>query len=147
MDKAMELLEQLAIKLGVTIEYLWETLIRQQHVEGITNIVMAIVEIIVIAALLWCIPRVINFLNNKVKELEKDRRENGTGWCGSYHTSNCTEDFYKFLSKTFPIVGIIVVIIIFVCLVLNIKYGIQQLLNPDYFALKEVLDAISSSIQ
>lgn len=29
----------------------------------------------------------------------------------------------------------------------DIKYGIQQLFNPDYFALREVLDTISGSVQ
>lgn len=52
MDKAMEMLEQLASQLGVAVEYLWTTLVKQQYVEGVTNIVMAVIGAIAIIVLL-----------------------------------------------------------------------------------------------
>lgn len=147
MDKTMELLEQLAIKLGVTVKYLWTALIKQQYVEGVTNIVMAVIGVIAIIALLCYLPRTTKFFTNKYKELGEDRIKNGTGWDGSYSVSSGTEDFYNLMSKVVPIVGFIAIFIIIMCTTNDIKYGIQQLLNPDYFALKEVLDTISGSVQ
>lgn len=147
MNKAMELLEQLASNLGVTIEYLWETLVRQKYVEGITNIVMAIIGVVAIIILIFCIINGTKFANNKYKELAEDRRENGTGYCGSYNTSSETEDFYNIISKVIPIFGLLIIFLMIKTIKYDISYGIQQLLNPDYFALKEILDTISCSLQ
>lgn len=145
MDKVMELLEQLANSLGVAVEYLWMTLIKQQYIDGVTSLVMSVITIIVIIVLSCCIPKVTKFLDNQSKFLTEDRRENGTGYHGSYHVTSCREDFCNFLKFAVPIVGVITVIIIVVCVISDIKFGIQHLLNPNYFALKEVLDTISGS--
>jgi amino acid permease len=145
MDKVMELLEQLANSLGVAVEYLWTTLVKQQYVEGVTNLVIAVVGVIVTIVLLCWIPRATKYFINQYKELAEDRRKNGTGFEGSYRVSSYREDFCSFLRFTVPIIGFIAIFIIVLCTVNDIKLGIQQLLNPDYFALKEVLDVISGS--
>lgn len=147
MDKAMELLEQLAHSLGVAVEYLWDTLIKQQYVVGVTNIITAIIDVVIIIVLLCCMPKIIKFLNNQHEKIVKDRLENGTGYNGSHTVSSYTEDFYRFFNVTFPIVGCIVILTLIFCFTHDVRYGIQQLLNPDYFALKEVLETISGSIQ
>ena len=141
----MELLEQLANSLGVAVEYLWTTLVKQQYVEGVTNLVMAVISIIVVIILLCCVPKATKFFANQSKELAEDRRKNGTGYNGSYHVSSFKEDFCNSLKFVVPIVGIIIVIVIVLCATSDIKFGIQHLLNPDYFALKEVLDTINGS--
>ena len=143
MDKAMELLEQLAYRLGIAVEYLWSTLVKQQYVEGVTNITMAGIGIIVIIVLLCYIPRATKFAANQHKELEEDRRKNGTGYSGSYSISGHKEDYYHGLKIAIPIFGVVIITIMIVCVTSNIKDGIQQLLNPDYFALKEILNTIS----
>ena len=145
MDKVMELLEQLASSLGVAVEYLWTTLVKQQYVEGVTNLVMAVVGFIMTIVLLCCVPRATRYFTNQYKELAEDREKNGTGYNGSRCVSGFKEDFCNFLRFAIPIVGVIVIFIIILCVVDDIKFGIQQLLNPDYFALKEVLNTISGS--
>lgn len=145
MDKAMELLEQLASSLGVAVEYLWTTLVKQQYVEGITNLAMAGIGIITIIILLCCVPRATRFCATKHKELKEDRKNNGTGYLGSYSVSSEKEDLYNGLKIAIPIIGFMVIFIIIMCVTSDIKFGIQQLINPDYFALKEVLDVISGS--
>jgi hypothetical protein len=147
MDKAMELLEQLSIKLGVATEYLWAILVKQQYAEGITNIVFAIIGIIVIIVLLCCTPKTIIFFTNKHKELIEDRIKNGTGWNGSHFISSGKEDFYDIMIKSIPIFEFILIIIIIWSISYDIEYGIQHLFNPDYFALREILDTISGSGQ
>lgn len=143
MEKAMEFLEKLAKELGVAVEYLWTTLVKQQYVEGVANIVMAIVGIIIVVVLVCYLPKATKFFCNKKKEMEKDRKENGTGYCGSRTVSSESEDFISFLRFAVPIVFCIVIIITFTCSLYDIETGIKQLLNPDYFALKEILNAIS----
>ena len=97
MDKVMELLEQLANSLGVAVEYLWATLVRQQYVEGVTNLVMAAIGIIATIVLLCWIPRATKYFFNQHKELAADRKKNGTGYNDSYTTSSYREDFCAFL--------------------------------------------------
>lgn len=147
MEKIAELLEQLAKQLGVTIEYLWTTLVRQQYVEGIAKLIMAVIGVIAVIAIACMLPRMTKFCVNKKQELASDRRENGTGYEGSYHVSSNMEDFYSALSIAVPIVGAVALIIIVIFSICSINVGIQQLLNPDYFALKEVLDTISGAMQ
>jgi len=147
MDKTMEVLEQLASELGVAVEYLWATLVKQHYVEGVTNIVMAVVNIIVIIVLVCILPKVMNFISNKHKELVEDRKKNGTGYFESRFISSETEDFYDFMRKAIPIVGWVSIFILVLFTIGNIKLGIQQILNPDYFALKEVLKTISGTVQ
>lgn len=142
MEKAMEFLEQLAKELGVAVEYLWTVLVRQQYVEGVTNLVMSGIGFITVIILACYLPKTTRFFVNKHKEMADDRRENGTGHCGSYRVSSESENFMCFLKFAVPIVFCIAIIIIFTCSVSDIKFGIQQLLNPDYFALKEILNAI-----
>lgn len=145
MDKVMELLEQLANSLGVAVEYLWTTLVKQQYVEGVTNLAMAVIGVIATIVLSCWIPSATRYFSNQHKELAKDRKENGTGYNGSYSVSSGKEDFCGVFKFAVPIVGFIVIVSVVSCTVSDIKFGIQQLLNPDYFALKEVLDVISGS--
>ncbi len=143
MDKVMELLEQLASSLGVAVEYLWTTLVKQQYVEGVTNLAMAVVGVVAIIVLSCLVTRATKGLDNKYKELKSSRLNDGTGFNGSYRVASMAEDSFNTLRFLVPIAICIVIFVIFACTIDNIKFGIQQLLNPDYFALKEVLDTIS----
>lgn len=142
MDKAMELLEQLANNLGVAVEYLWATLVKQQYVEGVTNIILAVFGIIAFVLIVIYSSKIIEKINNKYKELVIDRRNNGTGYNGSYTLSSFEEDRYKNLSQSVPVIIVISACIIFILTAIFIIFGVQQLLNPDYFALKEILSSI-----
>lgn len=145
MEKAMEFLEQLAKELGVAVEYLWSILVKQQYVEGVTNIVMASIGFITIIILACCLPKVTKFFINKKKEMAEDRKKNGTGYCGSHTTSSESEDFISFLRFATPTAFCVAILLIFIFSLSDIEFGIKQLLNPDYFALKEILNAISGS--
>ena len=147
MDKAMEMLEQLASKLGVAVEYLWTTLVKQQYVEGVTDIILSVFGIIVIVLLLIFAPKITKSASTKYKELANDRRKNGTGYNGSYSVSSFEEDHYRNLSQSVLTVSIVIGCIVLVLTAMFLVFGVQQLLNPDYFALKEVLNTISGSMQ
>lgn len=147
MDKAMEMLEQLASKLGVAVEYLWATLVKQQYVEGVTDIILSVFGIVVIVLLVIFAPKITKSASAKHKELANDRRKNGTGYDGSYSVSSFEEDHYRNLSQSVPTISIVIGCIVFVLTAMFLVFGVQQLLNPDYFALKEVLNTISGAVQ
>ena len=144
MDNVTKLLEQLANKLGVAVEYLWTTLIKQQYVEGITNIILSVFGVFIIIFLMIYTSKFTKRANDRYRELKEDRINNGSGHNGSYHVASFEEDKYFKLKESIPTYSIIVGSIVFVLTAIFIVCGIQQLLNPNYFALKDLLSVIGS---
>jgi len=114
-----KLLEQLAVKLGTTVEFLWGILVKQQYIDSIVNffivIIFSIVSIICYKKLM---PKILEF--------------------------NCKKGMYDDVSKRtcwlivyWAFQGILFIVILILLIV-----GIQLLLNPEYYALKEILQVI-----
>ncbi len=143
MENITEFLGQLASQLGVAVEYLWTTLVRQQYAEGITGLIMCSVGLIFLIILAVFATRYTRMANSNYERLVQDRLENGTGYNGSYRVSSFKEDRWNTIRLAVPIVSFIVGFILLCVMVGAIPTAIQQLINPEYFALKEVLDAIS----
>lgn len=144
MEQALELVEQLAVKLGVAVEYLMTVLVKQQYAEGITSLIMAGVCLLIIIAMLVVIPKVTKEMNSEREKLRADRLKNGTGYEGSYSVSSGKENFFATMTYAIPIGAVVFSIALLACGIDNIKIGVQQLINPEYFALKEILDVISA---
>lgn len=145
MEQALELVEQLAVKLGVAAEYLMTVLVKQQYAEGITSLIMAGVSLFIIIAMLIVIPKVTKKMNSEHERLRTGRlNKEIEGYGGSYHYSSNKEDFFATMSYLIPIGAVILGIILLACGIDNIKIGVQQLINPEYFAFKEILDVISA---
>lgn len=142
MDKAMEFIEQLAAKLGVAVEYLWSTLVRQQIAEGITDVVMAVLAVVTLVYIAKVTPGFKKTADEKYKALADDRRKNGTGYAGSHVISSFEEDKWQARGTTITVFAIVAAIIAVIIILVCVPVGIQQLINPEYFALKEVLNAI-----
>ena len=133
MEQVVTLLEGIASKLGVAVEHLWEVLVRQQHVQGIADLIWAGIGIIIIAGLCIFVPMFTKYAHRKYVR-EKEHR------CGS---PSDEEEFFGTCQYAVPVIGVILSIFIVVCTMLNLELGIQKLLNPEYFALKELLDTIN----
>jgi len=118
MDQITKLLEQLAIKLGTTVEYLWGVLIKQAHVNAIVNLTFVGVSGLVIVIGLMFIPKIIKLDNEKRTWDEMSIRN--TTWI------------------IYGIVNTILLLILVMCLV----PAITQLLNPEYWALQEILNKL-----
>lgn len=144
MEKALELVEQLATKLGVAAEYLVTVLVKQQYAEGITSLIIAAINLLVVIAMLIFIPRLTVKIHNEYLKIWTDREKNGTGFNGSCYVSSFTEDFYCAMRFVIPIVAVIIGIVLLSIITNGITTGVQQLINPDYFAFKEILDVISA---
>lgn len=116
-NEVLKRIDALAAKLGTTGEYLWTVLVRQARVEAIQNIVTVILSAIVIAVsiavLKWGIRR----------EVEND-------WWGE--PGNIT-----------AIIASVTLAIVCTVIIIQLSNAIPTLLmNPEYWALKQVLEAM-----
>lgn len=145
MDKAMELVEQLATKLGVAAEYLWAVLIKQQYADGIVDIILAAFSFIVLVVVTIYVPKLYTKYFNEYKQLREDRINNGTGYLGSYTTSSLREDHCRDMYEAVRAWGIAISIAVFILMMVYAVSGVKQVINPEYYALKEVLDTIKYS--
>jgi hypothetical protein len=110
-DRVMNFIEELSLKLGVASEYIFEVLVTQQIINGILWLVFAPT---ITAALIY----LTYLLHKKYKQADW---ENEDHWMfGMITTGFCA------------IVGIVVTFI-------SIPVSINQLINPEYYAIKEIL--------
>lgn len=142
MEQAMNMVEQLAVKLGVAAEHLWTILVRQQYAEGVIDIILAALCVIILITTIVYAPKLTEHMSNEYKRLAEDRKINGTGYLGSKHTPSCEEDRYNSLRKNIPAIAVTVGCLSLIFIIMFIVSGVQQIINPEYFALKEILDCI-----
>ena len=119
-DKTIELLNKLADKFGTTVEHLWGVLIKQAAITAVAEIVMALV---MIAAWVW----MFRFVRGKTAEQPE------------------TSDRYAHpeWEQEGALIAWIVVCIaaLITCLQIYgaLTTGATALLNPEYWALKQVM--------
>ncbi|MED1742053.1 hypothetical protein P4U97_21585 [Bacillus swezeyi] len=118
MDKAMEYIDKLAAKLGVAAEHVYGVLVKQAFASGVTDSIIGFVflMIAVIAGVII------------TKVTIKIYGERYCNW-------DC-EWFFVVLA-----VGLLV-ILPGVFGIYAITEGIKALINPEYYAIKEILDTI-----
>jgi hypothetical protein len=112
--ETIQFLESLAAKLGTTGEYLWGILVRQSYVEGVTDIALA---------LLFGTIATIYAVN--AKSLYEKAKEDDS----EFH-------FVIFF------MGMIVSIVLAFMTTFFLIIGISELLNPEFYALKYILNNI-----
>lgn len=118
MDKAMEYIDKLAEKLGVAAEHVYGVLVKQQMVSGVIGIFGMIAAIIFLGIVF-------------TKLLKKGIEHNKV--LDSFDTSP-----YTLVAIFFgAVLGITVIVSFFV-----IPIGINQIINPEYYAIKEIIDTI-----
>lgn len=140
----MELLNELASKLGVAVDHLWSVLVRQQYAEGITGVIGAALCMLALIFVIAFAPRWCEYATRRHEELVKDRETKGTGFNGSYDTPSYEEDYWAFMCSALPIISLSVGVIMCILIPIFVVTGIQQLINPEYFALKEILNTIKA---
>ena len=110
----IEGLQMLAEKLGVTIDYLWSVLLKQAYVSAILDLLFVLLMVIMWAALIKSRGAIKKWLKT-MDDLE--------------------EGFICIFGSGF-IIGVTVAAIIF------IFTSTSALINPEYWALKEILSAV-----
>ncbi len=116
MKEIAPLLEKLAVPLNTTVEYLWATLVRQAPISSIINIIE------------WVIMGVVTWLAWKVfKKIWKEAYDKN--W----------DEVWLIL----PIIIGVVFLIFWIMIICTIPSTIAGFINPEYWALKQLLDAVS----
>lgn len=120
-DKTLELLNRLADKFGTTVEHLWGVLVRQAVISAVTEIVMALA---MVAAWVWLF-RFVRSKTTAPKETPENRYPHAE-W----------EDAGALIAWLVAALALLLVTIQVYCAATT---GLTALLNPEYWALKQLL--------
>ena len=127
-EKAFEYIDAIAANLGVAAEHVYGALLKQAMVSGVRSLVY----IILCLAVVYMVIRMLK----KVYTDVKDGNNNSIfldGW--EISAAGITASF----------AGGIALFILFIAIIANISNASTALLNPEYWALKEILDTIKGA--
>lgn len=116
--ETLDLLQQLAAKLGTTAEHLWAVLIKQAFISACTDFLFYVITV----ALLWF----------AIKKTPK--------W--AQIISNTDSDFIEIGGTAAVVVGWVLVGGLVIAALICIPDTIAALANPEYWALKQILNAV-----
>ena len=126
-EKAFEYIDAIAANLGVAAEHVYGALLKQAMVSGLRSVVY----IIVCLAVGYAIIKVFKRIYSDVKEGED---------------SIFVDSFGISLGGVFAIIiGGVAIIILFFAIMADIGNATTALLNPEYWALKELLNTIKGA--
>jgi hypothetical protein len=118
-DKIAQYLEQMAVKLGVAAEHVYGVLVRQQFAEGAAFIVGGLVYLIFFAFM-------VRWLYGKYIETKHDYKSD---WDVAY--------------VLFSLFGGLAAVGALFCVLL----GTMRTLNPEYYAIREIMDVIGGVVR
>lgn len=126
-EKAFEYIDAIAANLGVAAEHVYGALLKQAMVSGLRSVVY----IIICLAVSYVIIKMLKRIYSDVKE-----GEDGI-FVDSYGVS---------LGGVFALIfGGVAIVIMFFVIMTEISNATTALLNPEYWALKEILDTIKGA--
>ena len=128
-DKVLERIDSLGGKLGDISQHAWEALVKYQIIYGIIDLIVGIV-VIVLTILLWKV-----FINQHKKVNDTDRDDD----------YSLLFDYYEDLSGiglAYVIATSIISLFAFVYLVYGIPMDIIKILNPEVYAVKDLIEQV-----
>lgn len=126
-EKAFEYIDAIAANLGVAAEHVYGALLKQAMVSGLRSVVY----IIICLAVSYVIIKMLKTVYSDVKAEEE---------------SLFVDDFGISLAGVFAVTfGGIAIVIMFFAIMSDINNATTALLNPEYWALKEILDTIKGA--
>ena len=126
-EKAFEYIDAIAANLGVAAEHVYGALLKQAMVSGLRSVVY----IIICLAVSYAIIKVLKRVYSDIKEDEEGL------FVDSYGVT---------LGGVFALIfGGIALVIMFFVIMADISNASTALLNPEYWALKEILDTIKGA--
>jgi hypothetical protein len=120
-DKTLQALTTLAAKLGTTAEYLWGVLLKQAPLTGAIDLLLTATW--VIGAVMWC--RFVVRKTTKPKATEDDRYPHAD--------LDAEPAFFAWLS------AVLVALLAGLVVSSGLATTMAALLNPEYWALKQIL--------
>ena len=121
-DKTLQALTALANKLGTTAEYLWGVLLKQAPITGTIDLLLLV--ILVVCTVTWC-----RTVYRKTRKVEFK----GDGY--TYKGAEWSDDEALFGALS----ALITVVITTFLVTVNLAGTLSALLNPEYWALMQVL--------
>lgn len=126
-DKAFEYIDAIAANLGVAAEHVYGALLKQAMVSGL----ISVLYIIICLAVSYVIIKILKTVYADVKAEEESLFVDGFGIS---------------LAGVFAVIfGGIAIVIMFFVIMAEISNATTALLNPEYWALKEILDTIKGA--
>lgn len=122
-DNTTKFLEQLAQKLGTTTEYLWKVLLKQAPISATTTL-LQMIFVLIFGWILWKVHK------RLLKKSSDDRYSENL--YGEYEIATALPMF----------LGLITFIIMLCISVAYISDVVNGYFNPEYWALKEVLNSV-----
>ncbi|UYE90447.1 hypothetical protein [Staphylococcus phage vB_ScaM-V1SC01] len=126
-DKVLERIDSLGGKLGDISQHAWEALVKYQIIYGIIDLIVGIV-VIALTLFLWKV-----FINQHKKVNDMDRDDDY-----SLLFEDC-EDLSG-IGLFYVIVTSIISLFAFIYLVYGIPMDIIKILNPEVFAVKDLIE-------
>lgn len=140
-DKAFGYIDAIAEKLGVASEHVYEVLVTQAILTGWMQIV---VGIILVAFMI--ISTFLAYKINFSKDYKKIKVQTNYGQLTELEPDNVWAKIYEALSDTsfgsVVFIAYIMILIVGVVSVIGLVDGIMNVLNPEYYAIKELLKVL-----
>ena len=138
-EQVTEYIDAMAANLGVASEYVFELLVRQQFISGTVGVVLGIAFFIIVAVIIRCTIRVYaeGVTERKVKEGYFSITEPvGVNRIGKIKAEldKGGISFVIAVCVVFGIIGVVALVM-----------GVKTLLNPEYYAIKEILDVFKGA--
>ena len=121
-DKVFEYIDALAAKLGVAAEYVFEMLVRQKMIEGIAYSA----TLVIVSIILW-------FATYKLFRYSYKN-----------FAEFCDDDDPGILFGSLLFLGVVSVLVFFVDAIF-LPGNIIKIFNPEYYAIKEILNAVTGN--
>lgn len=126
-EKAFDILNKLAEKLNVTVDYLWNALVRQAKINGIETILFCILLFAVLLYPIHILKKVIMFAKEQDKQ---DSWKNNDARFSTYF------GFYG---------GLFVCIVIYFLGLYSILDTLTNFMNPEYWAFEKVIELVKTN--
>jgi Ca2+/Na+ antiporter len=131
-SKVIEYIEGFGKVVSEGAIYGFELLVKQQIVNGIVNIVTLLLSLVVLTLVIKYTSKL-----TKSKREEVNYKKESDRW----YTTSLEEDFLLGLPVIFGVVATVLLIVsVFV-----IPSSIAQIINPEYYAIKEIMNTLGGS--
>ncbi|MDQ0270764.1 hypothetical protein [Cytobacillus purgationiresistens] len=134
-SKATEYIDAIAANLGVAAEHVYGLMVQQKFTEGVAETIVGVLMLILFIVTLTLV--IGAYLNPKYKTV-------GDGYLKAEVPSNIYAKVYELIDRTDGFAHMIIVPFLLLTALfgtLCIYSGILTLINPEYYAIKEILDA------